>query len=164
MTEPPVSTWLVDGRLALAERPGGGGRSHRRVRRDADLEWWAAHGVTAIVSGMRSRHGLLESALAGFAITWHPLVTEEQAVRELPALAETVTDLLAAGEVVLVHVDRPGEWLAAVDAVLRIALGLASSRPAALRGAAEDGLPVTELTHRLVTGAARARRRTPATA
>ena len=35
--EPPSYAWLIDDRLALAERPGGGGRSHRIARRHQAL-------------------------------------------------------------------------------------------------------------------------------
>ncbi len=143
--EPRTYAWLVPGRLVVAERPGGGGRSHRVLRRDGELEWWAAQGIETIVSGMRSRHGLLEAALAGFRVRWHPLVNEEQGARELAALVVAVLDSLDGGAV-LVHVDRPGEWLAAVDASLRRALGLATTRAAALAQVREDGLPVGEVT------------------
>ena len=163
MGEPRTYTWLEPGRLAVAERPGGGGRSHRRERRDAELAWWAAEGITAIVSGMKSRHGLLEAGLRGFRISWHPLVTVEQGARELPALVATVLRLVASGDNVLVHVDRPGEWLAAVDAGLRMAIGAARTRPAALAQAADDGFPVGEIASGLV-GLLRARSCAPVAA
>ena len=111
MLEPRTYAWLIPERLAIAERPGGGGRTHRRARRDGELAWWAANGVTSIVSGMRSRHGLLEAGLAGFRICWHPLVTDDQAAREAQALVADVRAHMDRGEgAVLVHVDRAGEW------------------------------------------------------
>ena len=163
MNEPRVYAWLVPGRLAVAERPGGGGRTHRIARREAELAWWAAQGITSIVSGMRTRHGLLEAALDGFRVRWHPLIEPEQAAREVPALVERALLEMERGEGgVLVHVDRPGEWLAGVDAALRLGVGLARGRPDALAQAAGDGLPVGEIARALVTG--RAARRAPATA
>jgi hypothetical protein len=159
MQEPTTYAWLIPGRLAIAERPGGGGRSHRIARREAELAWWAAQGVTTIVSGMRSRHGLVEAALAGFHIVWHPLVSVEQAAREVRALVAAVRERLdARGEVVLVHVDRAGEWLAGVDAALRMGFGLARTRPEALAQAAGDGLAVSEISSALVGGAVGRRR------
>ncbi len=154
MYEPRTYAWLIPERLAVAERPGGGGRSHRRQRRDDELAWWAAHGVTTIISGMRSRHGLLEAALAGFRIRWHPLVTQEQAARETQALVADARALLDRGEgAVLVHVDRAGEWLAGVDAALRLGLGLARTRADALAQAAGDGLPLGDVSRVIVEGA-----------
>ena len=164
MNEPRVYAWLVPGRLVVAERPGGGGRSHRITRREAELAWWAAHGVTTIISGMRTRHGLLEAALDGFRVRWHPLVEPEQAAREIPALVDRVLREMERGDGgVLVHVDRPGEWLAGVDAALRLALGLARTRADALAQAAGDGLPVTEISRALLTARA-PRRPAPAAA
>lgn len=158
MVEPRVYAWLVADRLAVAERPGGGGRSHRIRRRTAELDWWSAHGATSIVSGMRTRHGLLEAALGGFRVRWHPLIESDQSAREVPALVDGVLAEMDRGEgAVLVHVDRPGEWLAGVDAALRLALGLARTRAEALAGAAGDGLPVGELARSLIAGAVRRR-------
>ena len=51
---------------------------------------------------------------------------------------------------VLVHCDSPGEWLAAIDAALRLGMGLARTPRAALRAAAADGLPVGSLTTSIV--------------
>jgi hypothetical protein len=159
-----MHAWLVKDRLAVAERPGGGARTHRRVRREAELDWWADAGVTAIVSGMRTRHGLLESALRGFRIHWHPLLSVDHAVREVPALVRTTlahVDRDDGG--VLVHVDLPGEWLAGVDGALRLASGLARTRNDALAQAARDGLPVGPIAEAL-TGAMAVRRRRAAAA
>jgi hypothetical protein len=156
MDEPRISAWLIPERLAVAERPGGGGRSHRRARRDRELAWWAANGVTTIISGMRTRHGLLEAGLAGFRIRWHPLIDLEQAGHEVRALVGCAQEELARGDgAVLVHVDRAGEWLAGVDAALRLGLGLARTRADALAQAAGDGLPLGEVARAIVAGPAR---------
>src|SRR5262249_24213883 len=140
--EPRAYTWIIPRRLAIAERPGGGGRGHRRGLREVHQAWWRAHGVEAIVSGMRSRHGLLEYALDGFEVRWHPLTDSERAGDEVPPLLDAALELAKSrGGAVLVHVDRPNEWLAGVDAALRLRLGLAPNLKGALAQAAADGLP-----------------------
>jgi hypothetical protein len=63
---------------------------------------------------------------------------------------------------VLVHVDRPGEWLAGVDAALRLTLRLARTRGDALAQAAGDGLPVGDLSRSLITATTRRRAATAA--
>jgi hypothetical protein len=149
--EPLVYAWLIPGRVAVAERPGGGGRSHRRDRRAAEIAWWSAQGVTAVVSGMRSRHALDVYAAAGWEVRWHPLREPGQAIRELPRLLDAVAELLGAhAGAVLVHCDRPWEMLGAVDAGLRLHLGLAANRHAAFEAARRDGLPVGSLASSLV--------------
>jgi hypothetical protein len=149
--EPLVYAWLIPGRVAVAERPGGGGRSHRRDRRAAEIAWWTAQGVTAVVSGMRSRHALGVYAEAGWEVRWHPLREPGQAVQELPRLLSAVDELLGVhSQAVLVHCDRPWEMLGAVDAALRVHLGLADDRHRAFEAARRDGLPVGSLASSLV--------------
>jgi len=150
MIEPQQFTWLIPDRLAVAERPGGGGRSHRVARREAELAWWQGTGVTTIISAMRSRHGLLESALAGFRVVWHPLIDTDQGAREIPRLVDAVREALDRGEVVLVHADRPGEWTAAVAIALRVGLGLDTDDAQAALAVAAAGFPVGEITDELL--------------
>lgn len=69
--EPKTYAWIIPGRRAVAERPGGGGRSHRRALRIAEQAWWRERGVTAIVSAMRTRHALAGYAEVGFVVRWH---------------------------------------------------------------------------------------------
>jgi hypothetical protein len=149
--EPKRYAWVVPGRLAVAERPGRGGRSHRRELRPREIDWWCGQGVTAVVSAMRTRHALDEYAERGLEVRWHPFRDPEGARREMPALTASVTELLDRGEgAVLVHCDRANEWLAAIDAALRLSLGLARRPSTALRAAAADGLPVGSLATSIV--------------
>jgi hypothetical protein len=151
VAEPSRYAWIVPGRLAVAERPGRGGRSHRRALRVAEQAWWRGQGVTAVVSCMRSRHGLAEYAEDGLAVRWHPLTDPEQAREELPRAVGAARELLAGGDgAVLVHCDRANEWLAAIDAALRLGLALARTPRAALRAAEADGLPVGSLAASIV--------------
>lgn len=150
--QPRNYAWIVPGRLAVTERPGGAGRSHNRVRRAGELAWWGEQGVRAIVSGLRTRHCLAEYVEAGFTVRWHPLRDPEQARQEMPDLVQAVRELLdeTAEGAVLVHCDMANEWLAAIDASLRRELGLARSRRSALRAAEADGLPVGSLAASIV--------------
>lgn len=149
--EPRRYAWIIPERLAVAERPGGGGRSHRRERRAREIAWWRDHGVTTVVSAMRTRHGLADYADSGLAVRWHPLRDPGQAPDALGALATAVREVLEAGDgAVLVCCDQANEWLAGIDARLRIELGLARSPRAALRAAAADGLPVGSLATSIV--------------
>ena len=147
----PIHVWITPGALVVAERPGGGGRSHRPARREAELAWWHAEGVRTIVSAMRSRHGLVEYAQRGFGVRWHPLKDLVQARAELPRLADEVAAVLAREPgAVLVHCDRPGEWLAGIDAALRLKAGHARDGEDALAQAQADGLPVGDLARALL--------------
>jgi hypothetical protein len=149
--EPAKYAWVVPSRLAVAERPGRGGRSHRRELRIAEQAWWRDQGVTAVVSCMRSRHALAEYEEDGLAVRWHPLRDPDQAREALPRAVAAAIELMEADAgAVLVHCDRANEWLAAVDAALRLGLGLARTPKAALRAAAADDLPVGSLAASIV--------------
>ena len=116
------------------------------------MEWWRSQGVVAIVSALRTRHALADYLEQGFLVRWHPLIDVEQARDEVAGLVETVRELLATPGVtaVLVHCDSAGEWLSAIDASLRLGLGLAKTPRAALRAAKADGLPVGSVTTSIV--------------
>lgn len=151
MGEPKGYAWIVPERVAVAGRPGGCGRGHRRDARVAELGWWRERGVVAIVSALRTRHCLDDYAARGFEVRWHPLTDPEQARDAAVALAREVRDLLESHQgAVLVHCDCANEWLAAIDAVLRMELGLARTSRTALRHAAADGLPVGSLATSIV--------------
>lgn len=150
--EPTTYAWIIPGRLAVATRPGGAGRSHTRARRAGELTWWRQQGVRAIVSALRTRHCLAEYVDEDFVVRWHPLRDPEQAREAMPDLVREVRELLDADPegAVLVHCDMANEWLAAIDASLRVALRLSRTRRAALRAAAADGLPVGSLATSIV--------------
>jgi hypothetical protein len=151
LVEPTTYAWIVPQRLAVAERPGRGGRSHRRGLRAAEIAWWREQGVTAVVSAMRTRHALADYAEHGLVVRWHPLTDPEQARTVLGDLVASVRELLGADRgAVLVHCDRANDWLAAIDATLRLSLGLASTPRSALRAARADGLPVGSLATSIV--------------
>ena len=48
--EPRNFVWVVKGRLAASERPGGYARNHRKVRRDEELIWVSQQGFTHVLS------------------------------------------------------------------------------------------------------------------
>ena len=149
--EPKRYAWIIPGRLAVAERPGRGGRMHRRTRRGGEIAWWRAQGVTAVVSGMTTRHALADYVNLGLVVRWHPLRDPDQAPAGLADLVGSVRELLDEVDgAVLVHCDLANEWLAAIDAALRLQLGLARAPRAALRAASADGLPVGSLATSIV--------------
>jgi hypothetical protein len=159
-SEPARYAWIVPGRLAVAERPGRGGRSHRRALRIAETAWWRERGVASIVSCMRTRHALAEYAEEGLVVRWHPLGDPDRVRADLREVVATARELMgSSGGGVLVHCDRANEWLAGIDAALRLGLGLVHGPAAALRAAEADGLPVGSLAASMV-----GRRRAPAAA
>src|SRR5215211_5302555 len=83
--EPRRIWWARPGKLCGLERPGGGGRSHRPERRQAEIAHLMAKGVRLVISTMASRHNLGAYETAGLA--WHH-VPVESAQRGPEALEE----------------------------------------------------------------------------
>jgi hypothetical protein len=149
MTEPKRIWWARPRKLCALERPGGGGRSHRPGRREAEIAHLKENGVRLVVSTMKSRHNLEAYDDAG--LDWHhvPVAScreAEEALEEL--LAFLRRDLKAAGAVAI-HGNRHTDFVAAVAAAhIHQHRGIAPAD--GLRAAAEAGLNVTEDAARLL--------------
>lgn len=134
--------WARPLKLCAMERPGGGGRSHRPGRREADLAYLQARGVRLVVSTMTTRHNIAAYELAGLEWRHMPVASCAGGAEALDALLELLrTELLAPGAVA-VHGDRRTDFVAALCAAnLHATLGTPPA--AALRAAAEAGLDVS---------------------
>jgi len=108
--------WARPRKLCALERPGGGGRSHRSERREAEIAYLVDKGVRLCVSTMATRHNLADYESAG--IEWHhvPVATSadwEGALDEiLPLLGERLRTAGAAA----VHGNSHTDFIAAVCA------------------------------------------------
>ena len=134
--------WARPRKLCAMERPGGGGRSHRPQRREAELAWMRERGVRLVVSTMATRHNLSEYERLGLAWLHLPLAAPEDGAAVLEeALALLRRELRRRGAVAL-HGNRHTDFVAAVCAAhVHEARG---TEPAeALAAAADAGLMVT---------------------
>jgi hypothetical protein len=131
--------WARPRKLCALERPGGGGRSHRPERRQAEIEYLASSGVRLVVSTMTTRHGLAAYEEAG--LEWHHVPVESCAGAEA-ALEELLGFLrreLRRRGAIAVHGNRHTDFVAALCAAhlyeargLDPATGLAEAREAGL--------------------------------
>jgi hypothetical protein len=86
MNQPKRIWWARPRKLCALERPGGGGRSHRPDRREADISYLKSNGVRLVVSTMTTRHGLASYEEAGLEWHWVPVpdcAGAESALEEL---------------------------------------------------------------------------------
>ena len=51
-------TWILKDKLAICERPGGVGDSHRRVRRQEEIIWLRENGFGCVISIIVAPHNL----------------------------------------------------------------------------------------------------------
>jgi hypothetical protein len=134
--------WARPRKLCALERPGGGGRSHRPERREAEIEYLKEHGVRLVISTMTTRHNLGHYEEAG--LEWHHVPVAscaegEAALEELQVFLRREARRRGA---IAVHGNRHTDFVAAVCAAhLYDARGLDPG--AGLAAAAEAGLTVT---------------------
>src|SRR6187431_2984299 len=73
MDGPKRIWWARPRKLCALERPGGGGRSHRPERREAEIEYLAGAGVRLVISLMQTRHNIDAYEQAGLAAIHLPV-------------------------------------------------------------------------------------------
>jgi hypothetical protein len=98
------------------ERPGGGGRSHRPGRRDADIEYLKERGVRLVISTMTTRHGIADYEAAG--LEWHhvPVPSCAEGAEALEELLPLLRRELRRAGAVAIHGNRHTDFVAAVAA------------------------------------------------
>jgi hypothetical protein len=132
--KPRKLCWVIKDRLAAAERPGGYGRNHRKVRRQEEIIWLREHGFTRVVSLLDSPHNRHTHGEMGMPHSQVPLgrVGGDLAAR-LPEVYSILAELLDdPSQLVLVHLEDFGERLCGVLAGYLLYAGLVESGPVAI--------------------------------
>jgi radical SAM superfamily enzyme YgiQ (UPF0313 family) len=148
-TRPKRIWWARPRKLCALERPGGGGRSHRPARREAEIEYLAERGVRLVVSTMPTRHNIPGYEAAG--LDWHhlPVASCAAGADALEELLPLLRRELRRAGAVAIHGNRHTDFVAAVCAAhLHEHRGLDPA--AGLAAAAAAGLTVTEDAARLL--------------
>ena len=141
--------WARPRKLCALERPGGGGRSHRPERREAEIAYLLDRGVRLVISTMTTRHNIPDYEAAG--LDWHhvPVASCAEGAEALEELLPLLRRELRRAGAVAIHGNRHTDFVAALCAA-----HLHEQRdvdPAAgLAAAAAAGLGVTEDSARLL--------------
>jgi hypothetical protein len=104
-------TWVIKDRLAVCERPGGYGDSHRRVRRQEEIIWIKQQGFTQIVSLLPSPHNLHAYEELEVPYRHQPFGPHDEARVVLSWLYPELRRQLASGAKLLIHQDEVGDRL-----------------------------------------------------
>ena len=148
-TRPKRIWWARPRKLCALERPGGGGRSHRPDRREAELDYLTERGVRLVISTMSTRHNISDYEARG--LDWHhvPVASCAEGAAALEELLPLLRRELRARGAVAVHGNRHTDFVAAVCAAhLYDHRGVDPG--AGLAAAAAAGLSVTEDAARLL--------------
>src|SRR4051812_43890323 len=139
MTEPKRIWWARPRKLCALERPGGGGRSHRPERREADIEYLKEAGVRVVISLMPTRHNIEDYKDAGLAAVHLPVEHDADGLLEVVEVLRRETRRTGA---VAIHDNRYTDFVAAVCAAhLRDHRGIGVEQ--SLEVAIDAGLVVT---------------------
>jgi hypothetical protein len=142
MQEPKRIWWARPGKLCALERPGGGGRSHRPERREAEIEWLVDQRVHTVVSTMATRHNLAAYERAGLEWRHIPVASAAEGAEALEELLRLLRRQLRRRGAVAIHGNRHTDFVAAVCAAhLHEAKGIDPAE--VLADAREAGLTVT---------------------
>ena len=142
MREPKRIWWARPHKLCALERPGGGGRSHRPERREAEIAWLVDRGVRMAISTMTTRHNL--AAYERHELEWHhvPVPSTGEGADALEELLLVLRRELRRRGAVAVHGNRHTDFVAALCAAhLHEAQGV--DPVVGLRDALATGLMVT---------------------
>jgi hypothetical protein len=124
------------------ERPGGGGRSHRPERREADIAYLVENGVRLVISTMKTRHNLGDYEAAGLAWLHVPVASCDEGAEALEQLLPLLRRETRRRGAVAIHGNRHTDFVAAVGAAhLHESRGV--DPELGLIAAADAGLTVT---------------------
>jgi hypothetical protein len=140
LKEPRRIWWARPRKLCALERPGGGGRSHRPERREAEIEYLKESGVRVVISLMQTRHNLDAYKEAGLEAIHLPVEEDYDGLLEA---VEVVRRETRKPGVVAIHANRYTDFVAAVCAQhLYDHRGVPIEQ--SLDAAADAGLTITE--------------------
>ena len=124
--------WIVQGRLAVSERPGGYAPHHRKVRRQEEILWLEAQGFTRVVSLLSSSHNLHAYEELGLPASHFGLPPHSDVRDVLMELYPAMLAWIYAGERLLVHQDELSERVAGVAAGFLCWCGVLPDPPRAI--------------------------------
>ncbi len=129
---PRYFSWVIKGKLAVSERPGGYARNHRKVRRQEEILWLRGAEFTRIVSLLPSPHNLHAYDELGMTWTHIPLPSRIEATTVVTDLYPRLRDWLDSGERILIHQDELDDRLIGVVAGYLRWSGMLPSGPGAI--------------------------------
>ncbi|MEY2397368.1 MAG: hypothetical protein QOJ00_542 [Actinomycetota bacterium] len=121
--------WVIKDRLAVSERPGGYGRSHRKVRRQEEMVWLRENGFSRVVSVLASPHNMAAYEDFGIPAANLPFGSHDDPREALPPIYEQIRGWLGQGERLLLHAEEVGDRLLGIVAGYLLWAGILESGP-----------------------------------
>lgn len=106
-------TWILKDKLAICERPGGYGDSHRRVRRQEEIIWLRESGFDLVISIIQAPHNLHNYDELNMPYRHRPFRADERDAW-LRGFYTELDDLLRDGNKLMVHGEEFGDRLVGI--------------------------------------------------
>lgn len=130
--QPRSLSWILPHRLAIGERPGGYGTTHRRIRREEEIAWLKKEGFVAVVSLLPGTNNLQAYDEAGLRFMHLP-VTWDDVEDRLGAIFDDLDQLALRDEAkTYVHGDDVDDLLVGICGGYLLHLGLVQNHPSAV--------------------------------
>ena len=106
-------TWILKDKLAICERPGGYGDSHRRVRRQEEIIWIRENGFNYVISIIQAPHNLHNYDELTMPYRHRPFKADDLEPW-LRSFYREIDDLMKAGAKLIVHGEELGDRLVGI--------------------------------------------------
>lgn len=112
--QPRDLVWIIKDKLAICERPGGIGASHRKVRRQEEVIWLRENDFHCIVSISSAPHNLQTYEEIGVPYRHVPLLTSDNIDDWCRRFFAELNSLLSNGNRTIVHAEEVGDQLVSI--------------------------------------------------
>tara|TARA_B100000959_G_scaffold262401_1_gene300759 strand:+ start:3784 stop:4269 length:486 start_codon:yes stop_codon:yes gene_type:complete len=129
---PTGFAWIIQDQIAVCERPGGFGASHRRVRRQEEIIWIRENDFDAIVSLLASDHNLHNYDELDVAWTQLPFSGADDGLSRLIEIFERFEEMTGDGRRIIVHRDELNDIVCGLMAAFLLWRGLVPTGPRAI--------------------------------
>ena len=112
--QPRDLIWIIKDKLAICERPGGFGASHRKVRRQEEVIWLRENDFHCIVSVSGAPHNLQTYDEIGVPYKHVPLLTSDNVDDWGKSFFTELNSLLSSGARTIVHAEEVSDQLVSI--------------------------------------------------
>lgn len=129
---PRSLSWILPHRLAIGERPGGFGTTHRRIRREEELAWLKKQGFVVVVSLLPGTNNLQAYDEAGLRSVHVPVTWDDVESRLEDVFGDLDQVALREEAKTYLHGDDVDDLLVGICGAYLLHLGLVENHPSAV--------------------------------
>jgi hypothetical protein len=130
--QPRHFTWVIKDKVAVCERPGGYGASHRKVRRQEEIIWLRQNDFDFVMSLCGSSQNLHNYEEMGLPFHHVPFSGPAAGPLSLTRAMASIRDHVQAGDKIIVHREMLGERITGLVAAYLLWMELVPDGPQAI--------------------------------